>query len=72
MDDVEVIGTVDEIYNQISNLMISKELPYDIAYYIVGSIFCRLSLEINRPLAQILKDIENTFKSLPSKNTEEK
>ena len=66
MDDVQIIGTVDELYEQILNVMLSKELPADIAYFIVGSIFARLSREIQRPVEQVFLDLSSTFKNLPS------
>jgi hypothetical protein len=46
--------------------MLSKQLPADIAYFIVGSIFARLSLEIHRPVEQVLLDLSSTFKNLTS------
>jgi len=56
---------INEVFIEILGILTKRQVPINLFYFILGSSFCRFSQSINRPLEQILSDIETTFKSLP-------
>lgn len=62
---MEAKKTDVDLFIKVMNIFLTGGMSIDQIYWFTGSLFCRFATSINRPLEQIIADIEVTFKSLP-------
>jgi tagatose-1,6-bisphosphate aldolase non-catalytic subunit AgaZ/GatZ len=55
----------ETVFVEMMQLLADKKIPLEMMYFYLGSMFCRIAQTINRPIGQVLADIELSFKSLP-------